>query len=77
VVEDPAATPAKLSRRPVTVVAQGDDTVTLRGLPEGAWVVSAGAHRLDAGMAVRPVKRPLDVALPAASAVSASAQVTP
>jgi RND family efflux transporter MFP subunit len=77
VVEDPAATPAKLGRRPVTVVAQGNDTVTLRGLPEGAWVVSAGAHRLDAGMAVRPVKRPLDAPLPTASAVSASAQVTP
>ncbi|WP_157119340.1 efflux RND transporter periplasmic adaptor subunit [Azohydromonas lata] len=64
VVDDPAATPAKLTRRSVTVVAQGNDSVTLRGLEEGAWVVSAGAHRLDAGMAVRPVKRPLDEPLP-------------
>ena len=64
VVQDPSATPAKLVRQPVTVVAQGNDSVTLRGLEEGAWVVSAGAHRLDAGMAVRPVKRPLDALLP-------------
>ncbi|WP_157268797.1 efflux RND transporter periplasmic adaptor subunit [Azohydromonas aeria] len=77
VVQDPAATPARLARRPVTVVAQGNDSVTLRGLPEGAWVVSAGAHRLDAGMAVRPVKRPLDAALPGPQPIGATAQVTP
>lgn len=76
VVQDPSVTPAKLVRRPVTLVAQGEDSVTLRGLPEGAWVVSAGAHRIDAGMAVRPVQRPLDAPLPAASAVSAVAANT-
>jgi RND family efflux transporter MFP subunit len=77
-VQDPAATPAKLVRRAVTVLAQGNDSVTLRGLPEGAWVVSAGAHRLDAAMAVRPIKRPLDVPLPTQqSAAAARTQVTP
>jgi RND family efflux transporter MFP subunit len=77
-VQDPAATPAKLVRRAVTVLAQGNDSVTLRGLPEGAWVVSAGAHRLDAGMAVRPIKRPLDAPLPTQqSAAAAHTQVTP
>jgi RND family efflux transporter MFP subunit len=72
VVQDPSATPAQLVRRPVTVVAQGNETVSVRGLPEGAWVVSAGAHRLDAGMKVRPVKRPLDAALPVAAPDAAS-----
>jgi RND family efflux transporter MFP subunit len=72
VVRDPSAMPAALARHPVTVVVQGSDTVSVRGLPDGAWVVSAGAHRVDAGMKVRPVKRPLDVPLPAAGTASAS-----
>lgn len=51
-----------LSRQAVKLVAQTADVVRLSGLPEGAWVVTVGAHKLDAGMKVLPVRRPLDVA---------------
>ncbi len=53
-----------LRAHPVQVVAQSSDRLLLRGVPDGAWMVSAGAHKLDAGMRVRPVARPLDAPLP-------------
>lgn len=57
IVADSAA--GRLELQPVTVVAQGSDRVRVSGLPEGALVVSAGAHKLDAGLRVRAVHRPL------------------
>lgn len=59
------ATAATLRAQPVEVVDQAGDRVRVRGVPEGAWVVSAGAHKLDASLRVRPIARPLDAALPA------------
>jgi membrane fusion protein, multidrug efflux system len=55
---DPAD--GRLQRQPVLVHAHTAATVRVSGLPEGALVVSVGAHKLDAGMRVRPVRRPLD-----------------
>lgn len=49
-----------LRRQPVEVVTQSGEAVRVRGLPDGAQVVSVGAHLLDEGMKVRPVRRPLD-----------------
>lgn len=54
-----------LSKQAVKLVAQTADAVRLSGLPEGAWVVTVGAHKLDAGMKVSPVRRPLDVTVAA------------
>jgi membrane fusion protein, multidrug efflux system len=48
-----------LQRMPVRLLAQTTDHVRVAGLPEGALVVSVGAQKLDAGMKVRPVPRPL------------------
>lgn len=50
-----------LVRQSVTLVHQGSDSVRVEGLPDGSWVVSVGAQKLDAGMRVRAVRRPLDV----------------
>lgn len=50
-----------LSQHPVTMVRQSTDTVRVAGLPDGALVVTVGAQKLDAGMKVMPVGRPLDV----------------
>jgi RND family efflux transporter MFP subunit len=55
-----------LQRQPVGWVSQGTDHVRVTGLPDGALVVSVGAQKLDAGLKVRPVPRPLDGALTAA-----------
>lgn len=63
-VVDPNA--GTLTPAPVQVVSQTDDTVRVRGLAEGALVVSAGAQKLDAAMRVRAVARPLAAAIPAA-----------
>lgn len=52
-----------LTRRPVEVLSQTTDTVRLAGLADGAQVVSLGAHKLDAGMKVQAVARPLAGAL--------------
>jgi RND family efflux transporter MFP subunit len=52
-----------LRSAPVEVVAQTSDRVRVRGLAAGDWVVTAGAHTLDAGLRVRPVARPLEAAL--------------
>jgi RND family efflux transporter MFP subunit len=48
-----------LTRQPVRLLAQTAEAVRVAGLADGALVVSAGAHKLDAGMTVRPVPRPL------------------
>jgi multidrug efflux system membrane fusion protein len=48
-----------LQRQPVDVLSQTTNAVRVAGLTDGALVVSAGAQKLDAGMRVRPVARPL------------------
>jgi RND family efflux transporter MFP subunit len=58
-----AATGA-LKQLPVQLVSQTTDRVRLAGLKDGLLVVSAGAQKLDAGLKVRPVPRPLAQALP-------------
>jgi hypothetical protein len=65
-VADAAA--GRLELQTVRVVAQGSDRVRVSGVAEGALVVSAGAHKLDSGMRVRPVRRPLDSPLDASQA---------
>ncbi|MFG6486312.1 efflux RND transporter periplasmic adaptor subunit [Roseateles sp. BYS78W] len=45
---------------PVQVVAVDDATVQVTGLVAGSKVVSVGAQKLDAGMAVRAIERPHD-----------------
>jgi RND family efflux transporter MFP subunit len=49
-----------LTRQPVRLLSQTTDSIRVAGLDDGALVVSVGAHKLDAGMRVRPVRRPLD-----------------
>lgn len=49
---------------PVQVVAIDDATVQVTGLAAGSKVVSVGAQKLDAGMAVRAVERTPDSAAP-------------
>jgi RND family efflux transporter MFP subunit len=66
---DPAT--GALQHTPVQLLAQGSDRVSVLGLPDGALVVSVGAQKLDAGMTVRPVSRPLDPPLPATPAPAA------
>lgn len=48
-----------LRRHTVQLLSQTTDRVRLAGLPEGAWVVTVGAQKLDAGLKVQPVQRPL------------------
>lgn len=48
-----------LTRQPVQLLSQTTDHVRVAGLADGALVVSVGAHKLDAGMTVQPVARPL------------------
>ena len=60
-----------LTRHPVQVLSQTTETVRVRGLAEGALVVSVGAQKLDAAMHVRPVARPLAEAIQA-PAITAS-----
>ena len=48
-----------LTRQPVTLLSQTTETVRVAGLADGALVVSVGAQKLDAGMKVQPVPRPL------------------
>ncbi|MDZ7791516.1 MAG: efflux RND transporter periplasmic adaptor subunit [Xanthomonadales bacterium] len=43
----------KVERRPVEVVATGQETAEVRGLEPGTEVVAAGTHQLQAGQAVR------------------------
>lgn len=49
----------RLRAVPVTLRAQDGETVVVEGLQDGQPVVTVGAHKLDAGMRVRPVPRPL------------------
>lgn len=48
-----------LQLQSVQVLSQTTNAVRVTGLADGALVVSAGAQKLDAGMRVRPVARPL------------------
>ena len=52
-------TTGALKRQAVQLIAQTTDHVRVAGLSDGALVVSVGAQKLDAGMTVRPVARPL------------------
>jgi len=49
-----------LQHTPVQLLSQTTDHVRVAGLPDGALVVTVGAQKLDAGLTVRPVPRPLD-----------------
>jgi RND family efflux transporter MFP subunit len=71
VVDSSAGTVTQL---PVEVLSQTNDTVRVRGLAEGALVVSVGAQKLDAAMKVRAVARPLADTLDAAPRAASSAQ---
>jgi RND family efflux transporter MFP subunit len=53
------AATGELQSTPVQVLSQTTNTVRVAGLANGALVVSAGAHKLDAAMRVHPVARPL------------------
>lgn len=55
-----------LTRQPVELLSQTTDHVRVGGLADGALVVSVGAQKLDGGMAVRVVTRPLDALVRAA-----------
>ena len=55
-----------LRRQAVQLLSQSIDQVRVAGLEDGALVVSVGAQKLDAGLKVQPVQRPL-VALGAAT----------
>ncbi|OYY64153.1 MAG: hypothetical protein B7Y51_04860 [Burkholderiales bacterium 28-67-8] len=64
----------RLVSTPVEVLSQTTETVRVRGLADGVQVVSVGAQKLDAGLAVRPVARPLDAALPITAATASKTQ---
>lgn len=53
------AAKATLKAQPVQLLAQGADWVRVAGLTDGTRVVSAGAHRLREGLAVRWAEQPL------------------
>ena len=55
---------------PVQVVAIDDATVQVTGLATGSKVVSVGAQKLDAGIAVRPIERTSDAATAAVAGSS-------
>jgi hypothetical protein len=71
-VVDPNA--GTLTQSPVEVLSQTNDTVRVRGLAEGALVVSVGAQKLDAAMKVRAVARPLADPIDAAPRQASGAQ---
>lgn len=48
-----------LQRWPVQLLSQSTDHIRVAGLPDGALVVTVGAQKLDAGLKVQPVQRPL------------------
>lgn len=48
-----------LQRQPVQLLSQTTDHVRVAGLIDGALVVTVGAQKLDAGLRVQPVPRPL------------------
>lgn len=43
--------------KPVEVIGYTDEAVLVRGLPDGAKVVSAGIQKLDSGLDVSPIER--------------------
>ena len=49
---------ARLQARPVEVLAHEGETLRVRGLQPGERIVSVGAQKLDAGLAVAPRSRP-------------------
>lgn len=53
------ASTGALRRQPVQLISQTTDHVRVAGLTDGALVVTVGAQKLDAGMTVRAVPRPL------------------
>jgi hypothetical protein len=70
------ASAGRLVSTPVEVLSQTTETLRVRGLADGALVVSVGAQKLDAGLAVRPVARPLDVPLPTVATAGSNAAAT-
>jgi RND family efflux transporter MFP subunit len=65
-----------LTRQAVQVLSQTTDHVRVAGLVDGALVVTVGAQKLDAGLTVRPVQRPL-TAMNAAMNAATNAALTP
>lgn len=57
----------QLRAQPVQVTQQSQNRAVVQGIPVGAQVVSVGAHKLDAGMKVRPVVRPAAGSTPGAA----------
>ncbi|MBF0262100.1 MAG: efflux RND transporter periplasmic adaptor subunit [Magnetococcales bacterium] len=53
--------PPKLIARPVRVMGYVADRVAVEGVKPGERVVTIGAQKLDAGMAIQPIERPLPV----------------
>lgn len=64
----------ELKRQPVEVLSQTTNRIRVAGLADGVLVVSVGAQKLDEGMAVRVLRRPLDA--PALSVDAASTGVS-
>jgi RND family efflux transporter MFP subunit len=62
------ASTGALKRQPVQLLSQTTDQVRVAGLPDGALVVTVGAQKLDAGLKVQPVQRPLAALAPAVAA---------
>lgn len=56
-VVDPTTGALRLEK--VRLLSQTTDQVHVAGLADGALVVTVGAQKLDAGLTVRPVQRPL------------------
>jgi RND family efflux transporter MFP subunit len=65
-----------LKRQAVQLISQSTDGVRVAGLADGALVVSVGAQKLDAGLKVRPVQRPLAAMDVAPTAIQTTAVVT-
>jgi len=61
------AAQGSLRRQAVQIAQQSQTHVRVSGVPEGAQVVSVGAQKLDAGMRVRPLARPLAAPAPGAA----------
>lgn len=62
-----------LQRQAVKLLSQSTDRVRVAGLADGALVVSVGAQKLDGGLKVLPVPRPLAASLAEAGAASHTA----
>lgn len=60
-----------LTRQPVQLLSQTTDQVRVAGLADGALVVTVGAQKLDPGLTVRPVQRPLAATPVAQTSVAA------